>query len=460
MAEVELQQIGPYPVTELLRRSSTSDFYRGKQRKKDIVLQRLSIALSKAEEKEAFLTRAKQLRKLKSRNVVNILDSGFDGDHGYLVMEYASGETLQQSIKPGERLAPDRVKRYLSPIADALHYAHLNNTLHGNLHPGALLTDTQNTVLLTDFALTPTIVAMPDQPLLHDEAFAIPYMAPEQLCGHPCPASDQYALAMIAYEWLCGRRPYDATERDLLLQQQQHSPIPALTILNKRLSPAVEQVLLRALAFDPATRFPHAQGFARQYLGALMGLDLKPAVVVTRAATPSTPSVLIATNETHDTANSRNGHTPQTKPIPVEMAQLDGQLDTDARSQLPTSISELPPDSEPTPIAPPLPAAIAATPVLPETAMITPTVEEAPDYPTKDRGEEESELDIPVDLAFGASRLNSIVTADLCQGGVLSQRLPLYEERTAQVEMAQAVTHAQRACARYHRGRHRYRQSS
>src|SRR5437588_11838751 len=61
MAEVELRQIGAYAVTELLRRSSTSDFYRGKQRKKDILLQRLNIAIPTSEGKELFLTRARQL---------------------------------------------------------------------------------------------------------------------------------------------------------------------------------------------------------------------------------------------------------------------------------------------------------------------------------------------------------------------------------------------------------------
>ncbi|MBV9230060.1 MAG: protein kinase, partial [Chloroflexi bacterium] len=139
MAEVELQQIGPYPITELLRVSSTSNFYRGKQRKKDILIKRLNIPLTTTEAKEAFLARAKQFKKLKNRNIINTLEANFDGDYGYLVMEYFSGETLRQRIAPGERSAPDEVKRILSPIAGALHYAHVSGTLHGNLHPGNLL---------------------------------------------------------------------------------------------------------------------------------------------------------------------------------------------------------------------------------------------------------------------------------------------------------------------------------
>jgi len=139
MAEVELQQIGPYQVIGLLRVSPTSNFYQGKQRKKDILIQRLNIPLATPEDKERFLSRAKQLKKLKHRNIVNILNANFDGDHGYLVMEYTASETLGQHFAPGEPIAPDEAKRYLSPTAGALHYAHLSNTLHTNLHPGNLL---------------------------------------------------------------------------------------------------------------------------------------------------------------------------------------------------------------------------------------------------------------------------------------------------------------------------------
>src|SRR6266481_8732403 len=124
MAEVELQQIGPYQVTGLLRVSHTSNFYKGKQRKKAILIQSLNIPLVTPEDKERFLSRAKQLKKLKHRNIINVLDANFDGDYGYLVMEYTTGETLGQHLASGACIAPDEAKRYLSPIAGALHYAH------------------------------------------------------------------------------------------------------------------------------------------------------------------------------------------------------------------------------------------------------------------------------------------------------------------------------------------------
>ncbi len=272
MAEVELQQVGPYSITELLRVSSASTFYRGKLRKKDLLLKKLHVPLATSEAKEAFLLRAKQLKKLKNCNITNVLDVCFVGDYPCLVMEYVAGETLQHLIPAGSRLAPDEVKRYLAPAADAIHYAHVNNVLHKNLHPGNLLVAERNTILLTEFSLALPGIDLP----LDDEDFAIPYMAPEHLLGEPTFASDQYSLAVMAYEWLCGRRPYEATERELLLQQQKQASFPPPSSLNAAISPAVEVVLMQALSYDAAARFPHTLEFSISTWGRLWVLRSRP----------------------------------------------------------------------------------------------------------------------------------------------------------------------------------------
>jgi serine/threonine protein kinase/MoxR-like ATPase len=288
MAGIELQQIGPYQVTGLLRVSPTSNFYQGKQRNKDILIQRLNIPLATSEGREHFLSRARQLKKLKHRNIVNILDANFDGDYGYLVMEYTTGETLSHLLTTGKPITPNEVKRYLSPIAGALHYAYMNSTVHANLHPGNLLVGKHNDILLTNFALTPPNFL----PLLDDRALVIPYMAPEHLRGHPIAASDQYSLAVIVYELLCGRRPYRATDPELLLVQQEETPMPLPSSLNAAVWPAIEQVIMRALARDPDERFPHIQAFADHYLSALIGFPVKttetrtPRIAKPKVSTP------------------------------------------------------------------------------------------------------------------------------------------------------------------------------
>ncbi|GER86975.1 hypothetical protein KDW_11370 [Dictyobacter vulcani] len=289
MAEVELQQIGAYTITGLLHESSTSNFYLGKNRKKNVLIQRINIPFANAEDKKAFLARTKQLKKLKDRTIVPILEANFDGDTAYLVIEQPTGKPLQQIVTPGVCLSSDVVRRYISPIASALHYAHMNHVIHGNLHPGAILQTERLEMLLTGFALTPPGFT----PSLDNEAAAIPYMAPEHLQGQPTTASDQYALAVMTYEWLCGRRPYEATEREQLLAQQQQADFPKPSSLNKNISALVEQVLLQALALDPEQRFPHTQALANAYLSALMGLPVKTPEIRSsaRPTVPTTPTL-------------------------------------------------------------------------------------------------------------------------------------------------------------------------
>ncbi len=399
MAEVELHQVGSYTVTELLRVSSTSTFYRGRLRKKDLLIKKLHVPLPTSEAKEAFLLRAKQLKKLKNCNIINVLDICFVGDYPCLVMEYVAGETLHQLIPSGTQLAPDEVKRYLAPAADAIHYAHVNSVLHKNLHPGNLLVAEHNTLLLTEFSLALPDIGLP----LDDEDFAIPYMAPEHLLGEPTFASDQYSLAVMAYEWLCGRRPYEATERELLLQQQKQASFPPPSSLNDAISPAVEKVLIQALSYAAAARFPHTLEFFNQYLGALMGFAVKTSSQPVRPLL--TPAFV---------SQASNGkHTPSPSLQPIELTAKDtievhGEEEVVVSSSLEIEhVNEDPRDVE-------IEQSITA-------------------------GTEQFFKEPTIKPSSNGKTLQSIISEDLHQGGVLSQRLPGYEERPAQIEMATTV---------------------
>jgi Rad3-related DNA helicase/serine/threonine protein kinase len=402
MGEVELQQVGPYVVSGMLRETPTSVFYRAKLRKKDILIKWLRAPLTSAEAKEAFLVRCRQLKKLKNRNIVNTLDTNFDGDHGYLVIEHIAGESLRERLEAGSNVAPDEAKRVLSPIAGALHYAHVNNTLHGNLHPGNILFGPHNDLLLAEFSL-----ALPGIDLaLDDEDIALPYMAPEYLRGEPTFASDQYALAVIIYEWLCGKRPYEATERARLAQQQEHDALTAPRSLNEAISPTVEEVLLRALAYEPGERFQHTQAFADHYLSALMGFTVR-----TTAVTEQRPTTLLAPVPV-PSATAFNAHTHRR-----EEASNNKSVAINIDSTTPISSYETKIEQEPIHQAPQ-----ANTP----TPMPTP----------------ERKQPIPIRRGMQEAILDSSSISDLLQGGAISASLPGYEERPAQVEMATVVAHS------------------
>jgi Rad3-related DNA helicase/serine/threonine protein kinase len=325
MAEVELQQIGAYPVTELLQVGSTSTLYRSSQagkkaRKKDLLIRRFHTPLTTDEAKETFLARYKKLKKITSIYVAAVKDAGFTGDIAYLVMEKADGESLRQRITPHTLPHPDEIKPYFSKIADALQDAHKKSVLHGNLHPGTLwITTPPAFVSVGEFALL--------MPELDDTSAALPYMAPEHLKGHPIFASDQYALAAIVYEWLGGRRPYTATERDALLAQQEKGPAPSLHELNPHISSAVEEVVTRALSYNPADRFPHTLDFFDHYLSALAGFPIKSAASVQRQPVTPPPPVLPASTDQEPAPEQPTPHVPETPRIPAEPAPLsDAQL--------------------------------------------------------------------------------------------------------------------------------------
>jgi len=408
---VELRQIGPNAVTRLLHKSSTCSLYAGTQRKKDIAIKVFHTSLATPEARQAFLARAKQLKKLKHRHIVDIQDYGLTShtdeqeEYGYLVMQYVSGGTLYQRIPVGQRLPVDEVKRILSPIASALHYAHVSNILHGNLHPGNLLVDTNNDILLTDFSLP-----FQDAALDH-QASAVPYMAPEQLQAKPGVASDQYALAAIVYQWLCGQRPYTATEREELLHQQEHDPIPMPRSLNEQISSAVEKVLLQALALEPDERFQHIQAFADNYLHALMGLPLN---LETRRVVPSVPS-----SPTKPTSVGEQFVAPSS-PLSPHSSPSQSMI-----HQVPTPLGAI---------------NRAPTPSLDHDNESEGVIHQAPTPSIDDKDTPVSVIHRPpLHSQNGVSPLQESVSADLCQGGILSQSLAGYEERPAQIEMATLV---------------------
>src|SRR6266480_3693225 len=419
--EVELQQIGTYTNTRLLSTGPANSLYIGKQRKKEIIIKVFHPPLITLEAKEAFLARAKQLKKLKHRYIIDIQDYGFtqhtqdtqdtSEDYAYIVMQFVPAGTVRQNISPGQCLRSDEVKRMLSPLASALHYAHVSNILHGNLHPGNLLVDTNNDILLTDFSL-PLQGAFPSP---DDAALAIPYMAPEQLQGTLMAASDQYSLAVMVYEWLCGRRPYEATGREKLLHQQEHDPLPTLGSLNADISPAIEHVLLQALAHNPGERFQHTQAFADNYLRALMGLPLN--IETRNIGSPiPTPSTSIDNNTKATKGSEKAAHIAH-------------------------SVQFVAPSSSPIVPSVDTPAANIGSDIDP---VHNATTEDSTFYDPKAENGEESRRNPPAKFAtpIGGSQLHDNVIADLCQGGILSQSLPGYEERPAQIEMATLVAHS------------------
>src|SRR5439155_9009778 len=148
-------------------------------------------------------------------------------------------------------------------VAAVMQYAHDKKDIHRDVKPENMLLGRRQEVLLSDFGIA-TIVHSTSSLSASTEGTSgtLAYMAPEQIEGHPRPASDQYALGVVVYEWLCGERPFEGSVSELIAQQLSMPPLP-LRERMPMIPPEVEQVVLRALAKDPKTRFASVKDFAQ-----------------------------------------------------------------------------------------------------------------------------------------------------------------------------------------------------
>ena len=253
------QQLGNYRLIRQLGSGGFADVYLGEHLylKTLAAIKVLRASLS-AQEKQQFLHEAQIIAQLKHMHIVRVLDFGTEGTTPFLVTDYAPKGTLRQAHPRGRVLPLPLVVTYVKQIAAALQYAHDAKLIHRDVKPENMLLGSQGEVLLSDFGIAVAAHHTSSLKTL-DPAGTPPYMAPELIQGKPRPASDQYALGIVVYEWLCGERPFQG---DQVLHQQLAVPPPALHEKNSTISPAVEQVVLRALAKDPQQRFASIEAFA------------------------------------------------------------------------------------------------------------------------------------------------------------------------------------------------------
>ncbi|TMC88612.1 MAG: serine/threonine protein kinase, partial [Chloroflexi bacterium] len=154
-----------------------------------------------------FHNEARTIARLVHPHIVRILDFGMEESIPYLVMEYAPNGTMRQRHPKGTQVPLSLIVKYVRQVASALQHAHTHRLIHRDVKPENLLLGGNNELLLGDFGaalLTRTSLMLSAQNIIG----TISYMAPEQLQGRPSPASDQYALGIVVYEWLCGSCPF------------------------------------------------------------------------------------------------------------------------------------------------------------------------------------------------------------------------------------------------------------
>jgi serine/threonine protein kinase len=207
-----------------------------------------------------FQGEARILANLIHPHIVRVLEFGIDDHTPYLVMDYAPGSTLRTRHPKGTRVSVPTVVTYVKQIAQALQYAHDQKLIHRDIKPENMLIGRNGDLLLSDFGIA-LIAQSSRYQSTKDMAGTITYMAPEQIEAHPRPASDQYSLGIVVYEWLSGNRPFHGSFTEVAVKHTLTAP-PSLLQQLPTLSPDIEQIVFTALAKKPENRFGSVHAFA------------------------------------------------------------------------------------------------------------------------------------------------------------------------------------------------------
>jgi serine/threonine protein kinase len=210
-----------------------------------------------------FLAEARIMASLEHPNIVRVWDFGTGNNMAYLAMGYAANGSLRSRHPSGTVLPLGTILQYVKQVAGALQYAHEEKVIHLDVKPENLLLGHNTKLLLRDFGIARAVQSLAQQnpPLA---AGTLPYMAPEQLQGNPCQASDQYALGVVIYEWLTGARPFTGSPEQIVQQHFQTQP-PSLRAKVPDISPHLEEVVLTALAKVPGNRFASISAFVSAF---------------------------------------------------------------------------------------------------------------------------------------------------------------------------------------------------
>jgi len=254
---------------------------------------------------ERFQREARVAARLSSHpNIVTIFDTGEQNGRAYLVLEYIEGTTLERRL--AQPISATEIEQIVIAVGSALDYAHAHHLVHRDVKPSNVLLGDDGRVLLADFGiakLLDTVAATVGGVLGTAE-----YMAPEQIAGGPIDGRcDVYAFGVMVYRMLSGRPPFEGTVTSVMYRHVHEAAPPLVGSSGQYLPPAVDVVVRKALAKDPAERHASAGAFAVELIRAM-----QPATLLERAQAALNQNELdqaevLASALLEEVANDRTG---------------------------------------------------------------------------------------------------------------------------------------------------------
>jgi len=336
-------------------------------------------------------------------NTVTIFDVGDHQGRPYIVMEYLPGGSLADRLEGDGAQPLGRSLEWLGQAAAALDAAHANGIVHRDVKPGNLLLDDDRRVKVADFG----VASAADLGSFTEAGTVLGtagYLAPEQARGERAtPASDLYALAVVAFELLTGKRPFERASSTAEAMAHVSAPIPPASDVNRELPPEVDDVLARGLAKDPEHRYPSASEFVHALRDAL---DRAAGTTQVGALPPARPA-------------------RERRKLPLLLLLLGAGL---LAGVLAATLLAGGDDETPNPTGPTAPQTVKETVTLPGTTVVQ-TVTTAP--PTTTAPEPTTEPQpTTAPAAENPAQLNDR-GFELMQAGRYEEALPLFEQAVA-----------------------------
>jgi serine/threonine-protein kinase len=241
-----------YTLGEPLARGGTAAVRRARRSSDGAPVAIKTVPLDALEDPSALLARYQRIAALDHPHILPILDVGIATAVLYTVMPLIEAGSLRQRLQRGQ-LDRHVALRVIRTIANALQYLHARDILHLDVKPANILLGNGESPLLSDFGLVHPSYTRDGRARVRGTPA---YMAPEQCLAEPTgPASDQYALAILGFELLTGRRPFVGGSPDAMLRRQVIEPPPFASSVSPDLPRDVDAVFTRGLAKEPSRRF-------------------------------------------------------------------------------------------------------------------------------------------------------------------------------------------------------------
>jgi serine/threonine-protein kinase len=238
---------------------------------RDVALKTFNPRLASAERhkfEQQFINEARAAGRLSHPNIVTIYDASCEGATTYIAMEYLQGRELHKLLDHGHRFKPHDVATIISRVADALEHAHQNGVIHRDIKPSNIFMVKEDVPKLVDFGIARAPNRVSDKPeqagqpftLFHNNLLGTPnYMSPEQASGKPVDSrTDIYSLGAVMYEMLLGRKPFQTSDPDKLLQQIAYKAPPAPDEVNPEIPAVLSRIVMKAMSKRPEKRYQSA----------------------------------------------------------------------------------------------------------------------------------------------------------------------------------------------------------